>query len=108
MRQSFTKSSAFALYRSLRRQARLLPHEYLRYRPPLRTHSSDFEPVTYYRQFFYLRLSTNIRSALDAGRKDKQRLGTLKRLRKVVRVIFAIAFTDPSSLGEDSHRSSQH
>ncbi|KAH9056919.1 hypothetical protein EDB87DRAFT_1135599 [Lactarius vividus] len=58
-----TKSSAFALYRSLRKQARLLPHEYLR-------------------QFFYLRLSTYIRSALDAGRKDKQRLGTFKRLRK--------------------------
>ncbi|KAI9445353.1 hypothetical protein H4582DRAFT_912177 [Lactarius indigo] len=58
-----TKSSAFALYRSLKRQARLLPHEYLR-------------------QFFYLRLYTYIRSALDTGRKEKQRLGTLKRLRK--------------------------
>ena len=94
-----TKSSVFALYRSLRRQARLLPHEYLRYRPLLRTHSSDFERVIFYRQFFHLRLSTSIRSALDASRKDKQRLGTLKRLRKVMLVIFAIAFTDPRPLG---------
>ena len=94
-----TKSSVFALYRSLRRQARLLPHEYLRYRSLLRTHSSDFERVIFYRQFFHLRLSTSIRSALDASRKDKQRLGTLKRLRKVMLVIFAIAFTDLRPLG---------
>lgn len=87
-----TKSAVFALYRSLRRQAKLLPHEYLRYCPPHRTHSSDYEPVTYYSQFFYLRLSTNIRSLLDAGRKEQQRLGAVKRLRKVMRVIFAIAF----------------
>ncbi|KAH9082236.1 hypothetical protein EDB83DRAFT_2592658 [Lactarius deliciosus] len=71
-----TKSSAFALYRSLRRQARLLPHEYLR-------------------QFFYLRLSTYIRSALDAGRKDKQRLGTFKRLRKELSTL---------KLANDGHR----
>lgn len=71
-----TKSSAFALYRSLRRQARLLPHEYLR-------------------QFFYLRLSTYIRSAVDAGRKDKQRLGTFKRLRKELSTL---------KLANDGHR----
>ena len=103
MRQCFitvpTKSSVLALHRSLRRQARLLPHEYLRYRPLLCTHFSNSEPVAYYRQFFYLRLSTSIRSALDEGRKDKQRLGTVKRLRKVMLVIFAIAFTDPRPLG---------
>ena len=112
MRQYFitvpTKLSVFALHRSLRRQARLLPHEYLRYHPLFCMQCSDFEPVTYYRQFFYLRLSTSIRSALDASRKDKQRLGTLKRLRKVVPALFAIAFTDPPSLGECSRRSSQH
>jgi len=51
------------LYRSLLRQARLLPHEHLR-------------------QFFRLKLSTDIKSALDESRKHRQRKSTFKRLRK--------------------------
>lgn len=58
-----SKPSIFALYRSLRRQTRRLPHEYLR-------------------QFFRLKLSADIKSALDDSRKNRPRQTTLKRLRK--------------------------
>ncbi|KAI0307672.1 hypothetical protein B0F90DRAFT_1620741 [Multifurca ochricompacta] len=68
-----TKSSIFTLYRSLLRQTRLLPHEYLRYHIIICALSSDF---------FRLKLSTDIKSALDVSRNNRQRQATFNRLRK--------------------------
>lgn len=74
------KSTILALYRSLLRQARLLPHEYLRY---LTAPTPLCSSLIYDRQFVRLKVSTDIRSALDETRKYRQRQATFKRLRKV-------------------------
>ena len=91
------KPSIFALYRSLRRQTRLLPHEYLRYFlaifPPLCCF------VTFGRQFFRLKLSADIKSALDDTRKYRPRRATFKRLRKVTNLIIGFSAASNFSIG---------
>jgi len=94
-----TKSSIFALYRSLLRQARLLPHEYLRsvflsHLPPV---CIDIWPLYLCRQFFRLKLSTDINSALDDSRKCRQRRSTFNRLRKVAVLIQASTIANSSA-----------
>lgn len=81
------KSSIFTLYRSLLRQARLLPHEYLRYF--LTVPAPPCGSLIYDRHFFRLKLSADIKSALDGTRKHRQRQATFKRLQKVTKLSLA-------------------
>lgn len=80
-----SKPTIFALRKSLLRQARLLPHEYLRYF--LAVFPPPCSYVTFGRQFFRLKLTADIKSALDESRKEKPRRATFKRLRKVISLV---------------------
>jgi hypothetical protein len=89
------KSDILALYQSLLRQARLLPHEYLRYLfIAFLSCLFGVSCVTCHSQFFRLKLSDDIKSALDDSRKDKQRQATFNRLRKVTKLNSGVVGTD--------------
>jgi hypothetical protein len=81
-----TTLDIFSLYRSLLRQTRLLPQEYLRYFFSSLHCLFNISSAICYSQFFRLKLSVDVKSALDNNRKDKQRQATFKRLRKVTKV----------------------
>ena len=93
-----TKLSIFALYRSLLRQTRLLPHEYLRYILAISHLSAlTYDLCIFFRQFFRFKLSADINSALDESRKCRQRRATFNRLRKVAVLIQASTLANSST-----------
>lgn len=92
-----SKPTIFSLRKSLLRQARLLPHEYLRYFLAILPPPCSY--VTFGRHFFRLKLSADIKSALDETRKDRPRRATFKRLRKVTGLVLGLKAASDFSVG---------